>query len=180
MENIDQNFLNQIPVDNNADTSAVSSYVSDYAKAIESIKLWVLGKKKNPDGSLTQDRDRTPLMTPDQATVYINALNHITAKPVPFSNSEYNTNQTKIVFAKDQLRWVLIEEFGLDLGMTSQLMEIFDTFATAVLSSSVDGFITKQITQHLSINELRTPNQEQKKGFGLPRLFKRRDQNESQ
>lgn len=163
----------QFPLPTNNETNAVSSYVSDYTEALESIMLWVLGKKKNIDGSVVEDKMRKQIMTHDQAVAYINNLKAITAKPIPFTNFSYDQAQTKIVFEKAQLRWILVQDWNLDLDVASQLMNIYDTFASAVLNGTIAGFTMDKITQHLTISELRAPQQEKKGGIGIPRIFKR-------
>lgn len=169
--------LQNVPIETgNIDSSGITKIISSYEPIIISLKINLLAKKLNENGELVPDPTRRPILGHDAEKLFFSRLESAISTPVRFSQHDHEQARQILINNVGKLRFDLIE-MGVDERTVNTLVDVYDRLVTATLNGSIEGFTLHQITEHMNINELRTPNAE-KKGGGIMGLFKRKGGNE--
>ena len=174
MENIDD-----IPTEAvlNRGTPDLVKRITDFEDPISKITLWLLGWRVSKDGKFEKDQGRRPVMNEQGADSYTAYLKAITASPNSLTKREFNevamsciTNTSTVckMLISNEENWELMFNEYADM-----LVDIADILGTASASGSIDGFTISKLTENLQINEMRDQRSNEKRGLGLPNLFRR-------
>ena len=161
----------------NRGTPDLVKRITDFEDPISKITLWLLGWRVTRDGTFEKDDGKVPVMNEQGADGYTAFLKAITASPISLTKREFNevammniTNVSTIckMLISNEENWNLMFDEYADA-----LVDIVDILGTAASSGSIDGFTISKLTENLQINEMRGQRSNEKRGLGLPNLFRR-------
>jgi hypothetical protein len=153
--------------------------ISNFAKPILALKLWLLAWRIDADGRFAPDKGRTRIMNEQGADAYCSWLEALTAVPIPFSRHKADEIAWKLRFNESTIAKMLIEnedEWDFDFDKYADMLcDISDVLGTAALNGSLDGKTLERVTaQYQNIVQQRIGDN-QKGGFRLPSIFRKKE-----